>query len=113
VDECFALEAKSEVRHEYYDGELIEMPRETTTANLIVGNLYILLHILFKKMPYLVFSNDVKLMVYRDKIYHYPDLVVIHKVSNHKKYVTDPVLIVEVLSEGIEEVDRENWSIWV
>ncbi|MEZ4902257.1 MAG: Uma2 family endonuclease [Spirosomataceae bacterium] len=108
ADEYFTLEAKSEVRHEYYDGELIEMPGETTTANLIAGNLYVLLHILFKKMPYLVFTHDVKLMVYRDKIYRYPDLVVIHAMGDHKKYVTDPLLIVEVLSEGTEDVDREK-----
>ena len=33
-------------------------------------------------------------MVMGNKIYRYPDLVVIHQKDDHKKYVTDSVLIV-------------------
>ena len=40
VEEYFALEEKSEIRHEFYYGEIIEMPGETTIANLIAGNIY-------------------------------------------------------------------------
>jgi len=34
--------------------------------------------------------------------------VVIHQKGDHKKYVTDPVLIVEVLSESTEDIDRDK-----
>ena len=78
VEEYFALEEKSEIRHEFYYGEIIEMPGETTIANLIAGNIYVLLRILFKKTPFMVFDHDIKLMVHK-KSYRYPDLVVIHQ----------------------------------
>ncbi|MCA0233814.1 MAG: Uma2 family endonuclease [Bacteroidetes bacterium] len=107
VEEYFALEEKSEIRHEFYYGEIIEMPGETTIANLIAGNIYVLLRILFKKTPFMVFDHDIKLMVHK-KSYRYPDLVVIHQKGDHKKYVTDPVLIVEVLSESTEDIDRDK-----
>ena len=107
VDEYFALEEKSEVRHEFYYGELIKMPGETTIANLIAGNIYVLLRIFFKKQPFMVFDHDIKLMVHK-KSYRYPDLVVIHQKGDHKKYVTDPVVIVEVLTESTEDADREK-----
>ena len=109
IEEYFALEAKSEIRHEYYYGELIEMPGETTTANIIALNIAFFFKVLFRKLEnYALFAHDVKLMVYKDKIYRYPDFVVIRKEGDHKKYITDPVLIVEVLSEGTEEVDRDK-----
>lgn len=108
VEEYFAFEDKSEQRHEYVYGEIIPMPGETTTANDIAGNLYVFFKLFLKKKPFKVYEHDIKLMLKNSKLYRYPDLVIIHQEGNHKKYVTDPVLIVEVLSEGTEEIDREK-----
>ncbi|AEI48915.1 Uma2 family endonuclease [Runella slithyformis] len=109
VDEYFTLEDKSEVRHEFYYGELIEMPGETTTANLIALNIAFFFKALFRQLKgYAFFAHYVKLMVMNNRVYRYPDLVVIHQKGDQKKYVTDPVLIVEVLSESTENIDRDK-----
>lgn len=109
VNAYFAFEEKSEVRHEYYDGELIEMPGETTTANIIALNIAFFFKVLFRQLKnYALFAHDVKLMVEANKIYRYPDLVVIYKEGDYKKYVSQPVLIAEVLSEGTAEIDRDK-----
>lgn len=109
VEEYFALEEKSEIRHEFYYGEIIEMPGETTIANLIALNVAFFFKALFRQLKgYAFFAYDVKLMVMGNKVYRYPDLVVIHQKGDHKKYVTDPVLIVEVLSESTEDIDRDK-----
>jgi Uma2 family endonuclease len=108
AEEYFDFEDKSEDRHEFYYGELIFMPGETTTANDIAGNIYVFLKLFFKGKPFKVYEHDIKLMVLPSKLYRYPDLVVIHKDGDHKKYVTNPIVIVEVLSEGTAEIDREK-----
>lgn len=108
VEEYFAFEDKSEQRHEYVYGEIIPMPGETTTANEIASNLLVFFKLFLKKKPFKVYEHDIKLMLKNSKLYRYPDLVIIHQEGNHKKYVTDPVLIVEVLSERTEEIDREK-----
>ena len=38
-EEYFALEARSEVRHEYFDGEIFAMAGTATSHNLIKGNI--------------------------------------------------------------------------
>lgn len=70
------------------------MPGETT--NLIALNIAFFFKALFRQIKgYAFFAHDVKLMVMGNKVYrYYPDLVVIHQKDDHKKYVTDPVLIV-------------------
>ncbi|PWK29226.1 Uma2 family endonuclease [Arcicella aurantiaca] len=108
VEEYFAQEEKSEERHEYVNGEIIPMPGETTTANEIASNLLVFFKLFLKKKPFKVYEHDIKLMVKDRKIYRYPDLVVIHESGNHQKFVTDPVLIVEVLSAGTEDIDKEK-----
>ena len=65
------------------------MPGETTTANLIPLNIAFFFKALFRQI-----KGYVKLMVMGNKVYRYPDLVVIHQKDDHKKYVTDSVLIV-------------------
>jgi Uma2 family endonuclease len=107
VEEYFAFEDKSEERHEYVYGEIIPMPGETTTANEITSNLLVFFKLFLKKKPFKVYEHDIKLMLKNSKLYCYPDLVIIHETGNFQKFVTDPVLIVEVLSPGTEETDKE------
>jgi Uma2 family endonuclease len=108
VEEYFAHEERARERHEFYHGELIPMPGETTLANEIASNILVFFKLLFRGKPFRVYDHDIKLMVNPQLVYRYPDLVVIHESGNRKKYVTDPILIVEVLSESTEQVDREK-----
>lgn len=108
VEEYFDFEKKSEIRHEFYYGELIPMPGESTTANDIASNILVFFKLFLKGKPFKVYEHDIKLMVKDQKVYRYPDLFVIHQKGNHKTYTTDPVLIVEVISDSTENTDRER-----
>jgi Uma2 family endonuclease len=61
VEEYFELERNSEVKHEFVEGNLIEMPREKRIANRIAGNIYALLLQLLNHKVFEVYIQDVKL----------------------------------------------------
>lgn len=105
LEAYFALEEPMEIRHEFVNGELIEMLGESTSANQIAGNLYVFLRPLLKGTSFKIYSHDIKLLIEHLGNIRYPDLLVIHAAGDHHKYVTQPVLIVEVLSESTERED--------
>lgn len=108
LEEYLAFEETTEVRHELVNGELRGMAGETPLSNEIAGNLYTLLRHLLRGKPFNVYDHDVKLLIEHLGNVRYPDLVVVRKEGVRKKLVTQPILIVEVLSDGTEKEDRED-----
>jgi Uma2 family endonuclease len=109
VEEYFEIENHSEIRHEFEDGLLIPMPGETLNANEIAGNISATLRKELRQKGYRIFTHDIRTIVHERRLYRYPDLVI--TASNTIKdirHVTEPVLIVEVLSESTEEIDRNK-----
>ena len=108
VEEYFELEHRSEVRHEYVNGKLYEMPGESKIANKISGNIYIELRRIFEDTPLDVFDHDVRMSVHSGKRYRYPDLVVAADGDNDSDLFNlhEPVLAVEVFSEDSEHRDN-------
>eukprot|EP01136_Pigoraptor_vietnamica_P002712 Opistho-1_new@31040 len=109
VEEYFEIENHSEIRHEFEDGILIPMPGETLDANEIAGNISATLRKELRKKGFRIFTHDVRTIVHERRIYRYPDLVITASSTvKDIRHVTEPVLIVEVLSESTEEVDRNK-----
>jgi Uma2 family endonuclease len=109
VEEYFEIENHSEIRHEFEDGILIPMPGETLNANEIAGNISATLRKELRQKGYRIFTHDIRTIVHERRLYRYPDLVI--TASNTIKdirHVTEPVLIVEVLSESTEDIDRNK-----
>jgi Uma2 family endonuclease len=109
VEEYFEIENHSEIRHEFEDGLLIPMPGETLNANEIAGNISASLRRELRKNGFRIFTHDIRTIVHERKLYRYPDVVV--SASNTIKdirNVTEPVLVVEVLSESTEDIDRNK-----
>lgn len=109
VEEYFEIENHSEIRHEFEDGILIPMPGETLNANEIAGNISATLRKELRKKGYRIFTHDIRTIVHERRLYRYPDLVI--TASNTIKdvrHVTEPVLVVEVLFESTEDVDRNK-----
>lgn len=106
VAEYFDFEEKSEIRHEFVNGNLIPILGESTIANEIAVNIVVILKAMVKAKPFKVYTQAVKLMVDEQKKYRYPDVMVVQTDGVSGKFVDNPVLIVEVLSEGTEETDR-------
>ncbi len=106
VEEYFELEKKSDIRHEYVYGKLIAMSGETKIANKIAGNCYKFFDNTLNNDVFETFIHDVKLMV-DTKLYRYPDLVIVPVTDDTDPYATtQPILIIEVLSDSTESIDR-------
>jgi Uma2 family endonuclease len=107
VEEYFELEKKSEIRHEYYNGDVFAMAGSTLNHNRIVGKVRNLLSSLFLPRGCDVFSENVKVKV-SDIYYPYPDVVVTcAPVDISGTYVVQhPTILVEVVSKHSEWRDR-------
>jgi len=99
-----AFEEKSELRHEYYLENLIEMAGASFLHNLISGNLFFILKMLLKDNNERVFIESFKAFIKEDSIFFYPD-VMVALPEGHEYYSTQPVLIAEVLSESTRKFD--------
>jgi Uma2 family endonuclease len=100
-EEYIQHELKSQVRSEYINGQLFEMPGEKDINNEIAGSLYILFSTLLKAFGYFVYNHDVKVKVTGENKFYYPDVFVTKeaKTESNKYIKSEPVLIVEVVSE--------------
>jgi Uma2 family endonuclease len=110
LEEYFALEASSEERHEYFDGEVFAMAGGTKSHNLITQNFTMALRGSLRGKGCQVFMEDVRLAVQDDFHYTYPDVVVICDPADRRDayLIRQPVLIVEVLSPSTADYDRSR-----
>jgi Uma2 family endonuclease len=109
-EEYLALEEAAESKSEYRDGEIVPMTGGTTNHNEITGNFAAYLKFALRGQNYRVFMLDVRLWIPRSRTYTYPDVMVIQGEpvyhENRKDTITNPLLIVEVLSKSTKNYDR-------
>lgn len=74
--EYFALEAQSDVRHEYFAGEVFAMAGVSVAHNLIKNNLMAGLRPGVRQRGCRLFDENVRLVVQENKYYTYPDVMV-------------------------------------
>ncbi len=111
VEDYLAGEMASAIRHEYLGGLVYAMAGETWDHNQITGNLYMTVRRRLKGKPCRVFMSDVRVnfQLHDDEYYYYPDIVVTcDKRDAGPRFVRHPKLIMEVLSESTERVDRRE-----
>lgn len=108
--EYFALEERSERRHEFFDGEIFAMAGGTKSHNLITQNIALGLRGALRGSGCQVFMEDVRLAVQDNFHYTYPDVVVSCDPADRRDpyMVRQPVLIAEVLSPSTAEYDRSQ-----
>ena len=108
--EYFAQEEQAEERSEFYEGEIFAMAGGTANHNLITINVTASLRDAVRNKPCKAFMADMRLLVKRRQLYTYPDVMVIcgplQYAPGRNDTVTNPVLIVEVLSPSTEAYDR-------
>ncbi len=107
VEEYFEMEEISEVRHEFYDGEIFAMAGTTLNHNRIAQNIGFSLR-KSKKSHCDVFIENVKLEAIKDFYYPYPDVMLTCNPFDlrQKNKIAHPSLIVEVLSTSTEKYDK-------
>lgn len=109
IDEYLDLEQRSEVRHEFVDGYLIEMAGESKVANEICGNLEFTLRLQLPKGQYKVYNHDVKLQTAVNKRIRYPDLMIVPSSDNRDTHIVyEAILTAEVTSENSSGVDHDD-----
>jgi Uma2 family endonuclease len=110
--EYLAFEKIAPVRHEYLAGEAYAMAGGSLRHNRIALNTASLLLSRLSGRPCQVFLSDVKLYVAHDGAYYYPDVMAICAsqavAADESSIVTEPVLVVEVLSPATETTDRRE-----
>jgi len=101
VEEYIQHELSAERRSEFINGQLFEMAGEKDINNEIAGNLYILLSTLLKSLGYFIYNHDVKVKIFGENKYYYPDVFATKelKTENNKYIKSEPELIIEVVSE--------------
>ena len=109
-DEYLAIERRSEIKHEYFAGEMFAMVGASKRHNLITANIIRILGNQLLDRPCNVYPSDMRVKVNATGKYTYPDVVV---ACDEEKFddaendtLLNPVVIVEVLSESTEAYDR-------
>jgi Uma2 family endonuclease len=107
VEEYVRHEWTAPARSEFINGQLFEMPGEKDINNEIAGNLYILFSNLLKAFGYFIYSHDIKVKIFSENKYYYPDVFVTKeaRTGNNQYIKSEPVLIVEVVSETSQVTD--------
>ena len=104
------LEAKAEYRSEYYNGEVFAMAGGTSRHARIGG---LMLHSISSSVDLRrcsVMGPDMRIRVAATRLQTYPDVSVVCGDIAHTRgredCIENPIIIVEVLSEGTESYDR-------
>ena len=110
LDEYLELELASEVKYEYWDGQIFAMSGASNAHDQIQGNLY-LLRLKLRGRKCRVFLSDIRLKVPLFPPYRYPDLSALCGEAVWEKLggldlLANPSLIIEILSPSTEAFDR-------
>jgi Uma2 family endonuclease len=102
------LEEGSELRHEYYNGEVFAMAGGTKSHNLAVLNAAFALRGSLRGRDCRVFAENVRLELVAGKFYVYPDVMAVCNPDDmlDGRVARTPVLLIEVLSQSTEAYDR-------
>jgi len=113
IEAYLAMEAAATERHVLWEGEVFSvaaMAGGTPDHNTICGNVVGSLYGALQHSKCRVMTSDQKVWVPRKSGFVYPDATVVcgrlSLYPDTTDVVTNPVLIVEVLSEGTEKFDR-------
>ncbi|GAA4371697.1 Uma2 family endonuclease [Hymenobacter koreensis] len=111
VDEYMALELTSELRHEFFAGEVYAMSGGTSAHNTITLNCASSLRTALRGSGCRVYMESVQLAVAQGHYYTYPDVMVTCHPDDiaAERTMRHPVLIIEVLSPSTADHDR-SWK---
>jgi Uma2 family endonuclease len=105
-----AYEDGSNVKHEFFDGEIYAMAGGTPEHAALAAAVTTMIGAQLGEGPCRVFSSDLKIRVLATGLVSYPDVTVVCGAVQHdpesRMVVVNPTVIVEVLSDGTEEWDR-------
>lgn len=111
-EEYLQLEESLEERHEFFQGQIFQMAGGTDSHNRITFNLSGLLYQKLNGTGCEGFNSDMRLLAQPNGLYTYPDLMVVcgplDYAPGRNDTLTNPAVIIEVLSASTAEYDRTN-----
>jgi Uma2 family endonuclease len=110
AEEYLAQDRANDYKSEFVAGEIYAMAGASPRHVLIATNTTVELSNRLKNTPCQVYSADLRVQAVRDHAYHYPDVVVVCGKPEYRDEkrdtITNPVIIVEVLSPTTRNYDR-------
>lgn len=113
-EEYLKMEERSEIRHEFVNGEIWDMSGSSARHNDICGNIAFALrtNVRKEKLPCHIYTTDLRLRIVKANMFTYPDVMLIcGKIefdAGRQDVVLNPVVIFEVLSESTSNYDRSR-----
>ena len=108
--EYFALEEQASYKSEYRQGEIIAMAGGSLNHNRIAKNTCFAIDEALAGKSCESFLGDVRLWVAKKELYTYPDIMVVcglaELAEGRTDTLTNPLLLIEVLSESTAGYDR-------
>ncbi|QMT30506.1 Uma2 family endonuclease [Alysiella filiformis] len=92
-----------DVKYEYINGEIWAMGNASKSHNVIAGNFYVPFRLHLKGTSCMVYMETQKIKVGQN--YYLPDVIVDCGKQDDKYTATQPIVIIEVLSESTRETD--------
>jgi len=109
-EEYLAMEEASEIKHEYYQGETFAMAGGSVNHNRVNKNLVKHFESGLSGKPCEAFMDNMRLWIKANGLFTYPDLMVVcgepEFYEGRDDMITNPVVIVEVLSKTTQDYDR-------
>ncbi len=110
AQEYLEMEATSLDKHEFYQGKVFAMSGASIPHNIISRNLMLGLGNKLKGKGCMPFGSDLRIHIPTNSLYTYPDLSIIcgdiEKTNDKFDTVTNPIVIIEILSESTRDYDR-------
>lgn len=114
-EEYLELDRKSEWKHEFYRGQVYAMAGGSRAHSFVINNIQVALTIGIGDRDCGVFQSDLRVCVGRQRLWTYPDVTVVcgptETIEGDPETVTNPALIVEVLSPSTANFDCTGKSI--
>ena len=113
VDDYLVFEAKSDLRHEFSQGQVFVMTGASRRHNLICGSTYATLYQQLIDRPCEVYQSDMRVQINTDdeNAYRYPDIAIVCEpprlTDTSPESLLNPIVLIEVLSSSTAIIDRD------
>lgn len=110
IQEYLDLEASSESKHEFHDGQIFAMAGASRNHGIIGANILTELNLISRKHACTTFNGDVKIRIEAANRFVYPEASVIcgeiQSSDADPDAIINPMIVAEVLSDSTEAYDR-------
>jgi Uma2 family endonuclease len=110
VEEYLELEKTSDVKHEYYRGEVFALAGALLPHNVIASNVLVEIGQKLKGKGCRPFGSDMRIHIPANTLFTYPDISIFCvdiKTLNDDQYnALNPLALIEILSDSTKSYDR-------